>query len=360
MGREIDRVFAFAYEGTKATAVGVKNLVLRNTGASLKPKRLVFMTTDRCNSRCGHCYIWKQRPTDTPLTAQQLRNVLSDPLFGNVGYVLNTGGEPTLRKGLEDIIFAEHEALPKTTIQLSTNGLLPDRAVTVVKAALEHGIRVDIGTSIDGIGEKHDQIRGVKGSFEKVDYLLHELVSLRDRYGDRIRISAQMTLFDLNLDSVEEVRAYAKNMNIDLLEGWYNEASFYSNTGRHSTNAADKLIQVIESQPKSPLQQEHLRALRGKSIKFTCFAMYTFCVLKCNGDIVPCLNLWDVKAGNVRENSPSTIWHSDEAKKARKAVKDCSGCLNSWGMGWSFGASFYPILLFHLKHPQILARKLRP
>jgi len=98
--------------------------------------------------------------------------------------------------------------------------------------------------------------------------------------------------------------------------------------------------------------------LSGKSIKFSCFAMYTFCVLKCNGDIVPCLNLWDMKAGNVREKSPADIWHSYEAKKVRKIIKSCDGCLNSWGAPWSFSSSFYPILLFYLKHPQMIMEKL--
>lgn len=345
------------YKGIKITVNGTKNLVLRNTGESLKPRWLVFMTTDRCNSRCEHCNIWQQEPTENPLTAEEIGKTLSAPLFRGVEYILNTGGEAALRNDLEEIILTQHRVLPKARIQLSTNGLLPERVINTVKSALEHDVCVDLGTSIDGIGEDHDRIRGVKGNFDKVDYLLHQLIPLREKHGNRLFIGAQITLSEHNLDSLEKVRAYTREMNISLLEGWYNESPFYANIGKNS--ASKEMIKAVESQPSSPLQERWMRLLKGKSIKFPCFAMYTFCVLKCNGDIVPCLNLWDNKAGNIRESSPQRIWQSPEARKVRGVVKDCQGCLNVWGAGWSFHSCPFPLLPFFIKHPRNLTKSLR-
>ena len=57
-------------------------------------------------------------------------------------------------------------------------------------------------------------------------------------------------------------------------------------------------------------------------MKFKCFAGYTFCVLRCNGDLVPCLSLWDNKIGNVREKSPTEIWNSAMAQETRRCVKN--------------------------------------
>lgn len=348
-----------AWKGTRLAIQGIKNLALRSTGESLKPKWLVFMTTDRCNSRCKHCDIWQQEPTKDPLTPKEIETTLSAPLFKGVEYILNTGGEPFLRDDLEEIVLIQHKVLPKARIQLSTNGLLPHRVIDVVKSAIKHNINIDLGTSIDGIGEKHDQIRGVKGNFKKVDYLLHQLISLRENHRDKLLIGAQITLFDLNLDSLEEVRAYARGLNINLSEAWCNEAPFYDNVGKALSTNNEALIKAVRSREPSHLRDMWLKLLMGKSIRFPCFAMYTFCVLKCDGDIVPCLNLWDVKAGNVRESPPSLIWHSPEAKKARRMVKDCPGCLNSWGAGWSFRSSPFPVLPFYLKHPRTLMRELR-
>jgi len=291
------------------------------------------------------------------LRPKEVEKVFNDDLFKGVRYVLCTGGEPAVRNELKDIILSIHKALPRATIQLSTNGLLPDRVIGVVKNAIKDDISLDVGVSLDGIGKEHDKLRGVKGNFEKADRLIHELVKLRESYRNKLHIAAGIVLSDLTLHSLPEVRKYAKRLNIDLTEAWYNESSFYNNIGK--SIFSNQLIEAVGLQPASPLQETWLKALRGKSIKFSCFAMYTFCVLKCNGDIVPCLNLWDIKVGNVRESSPTAIWHSVDAKETRRVVKNCQGCLNSWGAGWSFNSGYYPILLFYLKHPKIVMARLR-
>jgi len=339
------------------TSTGIKNLIFRAIGIPLKPKRVVFMVTDKCNSRCAHCNIWKKKPTEDPLTPNEIEEVFSDKLFENVEYVLCTGGEATVREDLEEIYLRLHKALPKARLQLSTNGLLPERVIKVVNIAMKNNIHLDVGVSLDGIGEDHDRIRGIKGNFNKVDQLLHELVKIRKNYKDKLNVGIGIVISDLTLNSLSEVRAYAKKLNIGLVEAWYNESLFYGNIGERNI-FNNKLINAIKSQSPSPLQELWLKALNGKSIKFSCFAMNAFCVLKCNGDIVPCLNLFDRKAGNVRDQSPTDIWDSDEMKKVRKIVANCKGCLNSWGAGWSFGSSFYPILSFYLRHPQIIIEKL--
>ena len=38
----------------------------------------------------------------------------------------------------------------------------------IARYCAEHKIRLTLGVSLDGIGETHDKIRGVKGAFEKV------------------------------------------------------------------------------------------------------------------------------------------------------------------------------------------------
>ena len=339
------------------TSTGIKNLIFRATGTSLKPKWVVFMVTDKCNSRCVHCNIWQKKPIENPLTPKEIEEVFSDKLFKNVEYVICTGGEVTVREDLEEIYLRLHKALPNARLQLSTNGLLPERVIKVVNTAMKNNIYLDVGVSLDGIGEDHDRIRGIKGNFNKVDQLLHELVKIRKNYKDKLNVGIGIVISDLTLNSLSKVRSYAKKLNIELTEAWYNESSFYDNIGEKNI-FNNQLVNAVNSQSPSPLQEVWLKALNGKSIKFSCFAMNTFCVLKCNGDIVPCLNLFGKKAGNVREQSATEIWHSYEMKKVRNIVANCKGCLNSWGVGWSFNSSFYPILLFYLRHPQIIIKKL--
>jgi len=330
----------------------LRNLLFKKLNIPLKPRWVVLMITDRCNSRCSHCNIWRQKPTENPLTPEEIESVFKDKLFKNVKYIIGTGGEATVRDDLEEIYLALHRALPKARLQLSTNALLPERTVKLVNTAMQHNINLDVGVSLDGIGEAHDKIRGVKGNFEKADWLLHKLVE------DRLGVTAGIVISDLTIDSIYDVRNYTKQLGIELVEAWYNTSSFYGNYNeKDKEKMKEKINEIVKSQPPSLIKEKWLKWLKGGNIKFSCFALNTFCVIKTNGDMVPCLNLWNAKAGNIRDNSPTEIWNSEEAKKVRGIVKKCSGCLNSWGAGWSFASCGYPILFYYLRHSRLLMNK---
>ena len=351
-------MYRYAQRGIRGLIYGPKNMTLRATrGESLKPQWLWFGVTDKCNSRCRHCSIWNQKPTAKPLSTHEIEKTFSDPLFKEVRYVINSGGEPVVRNDIKEIILIEHKTLPKARLQLSTNGLLPERAIDVVEMAMENDIKLDVGVSLDGVGEKHDEARGVKGNFKKVDWLLRTLANIRERYGgDNLVIQIGFTLSNLTLSSLDEVRIYAQRLNMNLLVQWYNMSSFYSNTETKYAISNEDLVKAIESLDFNPIYAMWLESIKGKPFTFPCFAMHTFCVLQCDGTIAPCLSLWHVKVGNVRDNSPSTIWRSAKADEVRKMVKNCQGCLNSWGTGWSFESCLYPILI---SHPSMLIRTLR-
>lgn len=337
-----------------------KNLIFRALNMPLKPKWVVFMTTDRCNSRCNHCNIWRQKKVEDPLTPDEIEKIFSDKLFKDVKYVLCTGGESTVRDDLEEVFLRLHKALPEAILQLSTNAILPERTIKLVDTAMKNGISLEVGVSLDGLGADHDKIRGVEGNFEKADWLLHKLVELRDnKYHEKLDIAAGIVVSDLTVDSFYKVRDYAKKLNVHFVEAWYNTSSFYSNcSDGDKLKLTEKIVGIVKSQPPSLLQEKWIGYLAGKSLKFPCFAMHTFCVIKCNGDVVPCLSMWDSKAGNFRDAPPSEVWRSLQAKNVRKSIKKCQGCLNTWGAGWSFKGSYYQTIFYYLRHPKLLIKKL--
>jgi len=342
-------------------SVAPRNLIFRALNIPLKPELVVFMTTDRCNSRCIHCNIWRQKKVEDPLTPKEIEKIFSDKLFKNVKYVLCTGGESTVRDDLEEIFLSLHKALPKATLQLSTNAILPERTIKLVDTAMKNNIKLDVGVSLDGIGEIHDKIRGVPGNFKKADELIRKLVELRDnKYPGKLNVAAGIVVSDLTMPSFYKVRKYTQKLNIELVEAWYNTSSFYGNYSEgDKSKVMEKITEIVKSQPPSLLQEKWLGYLKGKPIKFPCFAMHAFCIVKCNGDLVPCLNLWDLKAGNLRDFSPTEVWHSLQSKKVRQSIKNCKGCLNTWGAGYSFRSSYYQILFYHLRHPKLLIKKFK-
>ena len=343
----------------KNTILGSKNLLLRNIKGSLRPQGLVFMVTDKCNSRCTHCNIWRQKGVDNPLTPKELEKTLSDPLFKDIREIINTGGEATLRTDLEEIFLAEHKALPKANLQLSTNALIPQRTIDLAKTLLKRGIPLSIGISLDGVGEHHDKVRGVKGNFRQVDLLVHELIKLKEIYKDKLNFVLGFTLSGLTVDYMKETQEYGKKVGVDVLIQWYNQSNFYSNIGRELSKTDKKLLDAVKSLPPSFIRESWISSMEGKFIKFPCFALHTFCALKTNGDIVPCLNLFESSAGNVREKTPTEIWKSKEAQEIRKTIKNCSGCLNQCGAGWSFESCTFPVMSFYLKNPSKLIKRFK-
>jgi MoaA/NifB/PqqE/SkfB family radical SAM enzyme len=290
------------------------------------------------------------------LTKEEVLTALKDDLFSDLEEILLTGGEATLRTDLEDIIIGMHELFPKARIWLSTNAIIPKRTIDIVETAMKHNIPFGVGVSLDGIGKEHDFIRGTKGNFERADKLLRDLVILRDKNKDKLGLTVGFTISDLTSKSLKEVESYAKKLDVTFLAQMYEVGPFYHTTKNEAVSINPKWAELIRTLPNSFYNDLCLATLTGKKVDFPCFAMYTFCVLRYNGDISPCLKRVDLSAGNVKKDTPSKIWQSAEAKKVRGCVKSCEGCLNTWGVGWSVKSALVP---FFLTHPNLLAKSIK-
>jgi len=309
-----------------------------------KLKRLWIETTDLCNSRCKMCSIWKTKVSKRNLDY----NVLGNPLFKHVDYLLNSGGEPSLCD-LKSILLLEHNLLPKATLQVSTNGLLPDRVLDAVESVLESGAIVDVGISLDGIGEEHDQIRGVPGNFEKVNYLVHSLEDFKERNSSCLRVTVGSILTPETARRTDKLLDYAKTNKVAFIWHWPNKSAFYNNDdlNLNPSKDIDILTQAIcKAFPDDIYRECWLNSLHGIAPVFDCYALRSFAVLKCNGDIAPCLSLWDKSIGNIMKDDPSKVWNSKEYDCMRERVHDCGmhGCLNSWGFAWSLKDAYFPLL----------------
>lgn len=95
--------------------------------------------TDACNLRCVYCMPEKMtfRPREDLLSDDELRRLIT--LFGTVGFrkIRFTGGEPTLRPALVDLVRHATQTAGIESIGLTTNGvLLADLAAPLYAAGL--------------------------------------------------------------------------------------------------------------------------------------------------------------------------------------------------------------------------------
>lgn len=134
-----------------------------------RPVLLNFEVTMRCNAKCGFCDYWK-----TPAEAKH--SEMSD--FAEIArrfspmLVTFTGGEPTLRKDLEDIVASVRKAVRYTYVQMITHGamLSLDRAKSLWDAGVDQ-----FNISLDYLDERHDAARGIPGLSAKILALVPQM-----------------------------------------------------------------------------------------------------------------------------------------------------------------------------------------
>jgi MoaA/NifB/PqqE/SkfB family radical SAM enzyme len=155
-----------------ALSVGARGIgnAIRNRAYSIS-----FEVTRSCNARCKHCHLRGAIPDEIRATAEDYAQRCRElkPVVAMV-----SGGEPLLRKDLDEIIKALKEKGKAVYITLTTNGALFTRQ----KYDSLRAAGVDLfSLSLDYPDERHDDFRGIPGLFNKIIGLLEEIRHLEDK-----------------------------------------------------------------------------------------------------------------------------------------------------------------------------------
>src|SRR5688572_6270050 len=126
-------------------------------GVRRRPVLVHFEVTMRCNARCGFCDYWR---TPAEEKANELRSFADAARFFSPMIVQFTGGEPLLRRDLEDLVAAVHGAVRLKYLNVLTHGgmLNVDRARSLWAAGINQ-----FSISLDYLDERHDVARGIPG-----------------------------------------------------------------------------------------------------------------------------------------------------------------------------------------------------
>jgi MoaA/NifB/PqqE/SkfB family radical SAM enzyme len=144
-----------------------------------RPFCVSFEITYSCNARCKHCHLGGAVDEVRATAAEYGR--LSRELKPVVGQV--SGGEPLLRRDVEQVVEAIQDGKGVPFVVLTTNGALLARAkYDKLRAA---GVD-EFSLSLDYPDERHDVFRGIPGLFGKISNLA---ASLRDVSDTKITLS---------------------------------------------------------------------------------------------------------------------------------------------------------------------------
>jgi len=183
------------------------DLPQRNTGIRrLRRKRklntIIFFVTSHCNATCETCFYWDELNQKGDLSWEEIVRLSENTApFTDLWF---SGGEPTLRKELPEIIdlFVRNNGVHY--INLPTNGLKPRRIYEVAEQCLAHnpGLELHINIALDGLRESHDFMRGVPGNFDKALESGRLLRQLKPRFGLRLIVNINTVITRDNLDEI--------------------------------------------------------------------------------------------------------------------------------------------------------------
>lgn len=169
------------------------------------PLILQHRVTSRCNAQCKFCKLWQiSDQYHNDLSTREIFDILKKA--NNVGMIeyVACGGEPLIREDISEILrFAK--GLGFYTL-LVTNGML---LKTRYQEISDYTDRIDV--SIDAIREKHDDIRGVKGLFDKA---IEGIKNVTKEQEGGIAISAVIS--KLNINRIEELIELSANLSVPI------------------------------------------------------------------------------------------------------------------------------------------------
>src|SRR5262245_53046716 len=113
-----------------------------------RPTAVAILVTERCNARCVHCDIWKNRGQEESPGLDRWKEVLGDlrQWLGPIQVTL-TGGEALLRPFTPELV--AHGTFLGLFMEVLTHGYWPDQG-RIERLALARPWRITV--SLDGLG----------------------------------------------------------------------------------------------------------------------------------------------------------------------------------------------------------------
>ncbi len=273
-----------------------------------------------CNQKCLHCYAAGQPLSDTPeLTTAQWKEILAKLRAANVPQVTFTGGEPTLRADLVELV----EAAQWFVTRLNTNGrlLTPELCRRLYEASLD-SVQVTLYSHDPAI---HNALVGAEGFDDTV-------AGIRNAVAAGLSVSVNTPLCSLNEDYAATVR-FVNGLGVRYVtcsglipsgsaEGAESRATRLTEEQltdvlRRAVTAAEELGMEMDFTSPGWLKEETLRSM-GLTLVPSCGACLSNMAIAPDGGVIPCQSwLSSQPLGNMLTDDWDKIWQSQRCAAIR-------------------------------------------
>lgn len=320
----------------------------RNGGDCL-PRFLTFTVTFGCNARCIMCDSWKLS-TKNDMSLDEIQRVFGQ--LPRMDAVRLTGGEPFVRTDFREIHDAAVKKLRPLMMHVTSNGFLTDRIEDFCEQR-DRRVPLQLLISVDGLGAKHNEIRGVGKAWDHVVRTIERLAPRRKEL--RLKLMVNQTVVDAQgAQQYRELREFLKPFGVrNNVVLAYDQSATYSTQrdleiaptgigdfatfGEFSNEQLDTLFREIEEDLRElPMferwaKKYYLKGIRNRMLKKEgspnpkCVALSSHLRIFPNGDVPTCQFNSKI-VGNLVKQPFEELWASANRLQQRDWVKKCPGC----------------------------------
>jgi len=309
----------------------LSNLIQKSLGRKPLNSSTEIRLTRLCTQHCRQCNI-HTKTTEPAIMSwenfQQVNQKLKE--YGSyIGFI--SGGEATLVPHLDKVL-----TVAKKTFMLSTTlvtGLYNEFKTIqrIGKTALDHDIHIQ--TSLDGLGELGDHLRGVSQFSDTI--LKHMEWISSNRHNSKSLLYANIVINDLNLDQVPQLIRRANDIGWKTTIGLYHtltQSTRYDDTLKlRPGKRLDILLEYLQNNPEILNLDTYIKGIspyaNGSPIDFCAFAdapvLTTRTTIMEDGAVHLC---YGGPIGNLLKESFKSIFNGQDYADRIQDYLSCQGC----------------------------------
>lgn len=292
------------------------------------PYRMDLALTYRCNNDCAHCY--NIRPRAMAETSTDRWKHMLDRLWeAGIPHLVFTGGEPTLRPDLPELIAHAEKNGQITGLNTNARRLSePGYVERLAAAGLDH-VQVTVESHN---AEIHDALVGAPGAWRQT------IAGLRQALSTKLFVMTNTTLLRSNSLGLTETLDFLADLGVSTIGL---NALIYSGRGATVGSGVSEaelapLLDVARARTEAhgqkliwytPTQYCHFNPVQlDFGVKGCTAALYSMCV-EPDGNVIPCQSYY-TPLGNLLTDDWRSIWNHDLAISLRERRDLPAACVD--------------------------------
>ena len=303
------------------------------------PYRLDLALTYRCNNDCAHCYN-VQHPSPLPLGEEtgvkaelstgDWKRVLDKAWDLGIPHIIFTGGEPTMRADLPELVAHAEKNGQITGLNTNARRLSDPRYVEeLVAAGLDH-VQITVESND---AEIHDRMVCTRGAFPQT------VKGLKNVLASPLYVMTNTTMLRTNAHTIPDTLDFLADTGVPtvgLNALIHSGRGFVVGTGLAESELAP-LLEVARQKTAArgqrliwytPTQYCSFDPMAlDLGVKGCTAALYNMCV-EPDGGVLPCQSYYQ-QLGNLLADDWDSIWNHDLAVRLRERQdlpEKCTGC----------------------------------